>query len=142
VKLPWLIVSACGLLLASCEGKGTTAMSDWESIQGTWQLVSGERNGASISEGVAAQVQLVFEDNRLLTRNRDRVTEAKFLLGPGAKPAAIDLEMDGQIGQGIYSLSGDTLRIVHGEAGDPRPAELSPERSSGLTILVLKRANS
>src|SRR5262245_33802012 len=113
VKLQWLIVSACGLLLASCEGKETRPMSDWESLQGTWQLVSGERNGASISAGIAQHVQLVFEGNKLLTKNKDRVTEAKVLLGPAARPAAIDLEMDGQIGQGIYLLSGDELRIVH-----------------------------
>ena len=142
MKLQWLIVSACGLLLLSCERKETRPMSDWESLQGTWQLVSGERNGASFSEAVAANVQLVFEGNKLLTRNKDRITEARFLLGPGAKPAAIDLEMDGQIGQGIYSLSGDELRIVHGEVGDSRPTELEPKRNPGLTVLVLKRAQS
>jgi uncharacterized protein (TIGR03067 family) len=114
-------------------------MSDREQIQGTWQLVSGERNGKPISEDVAKQVRLVFEGCKLLTKSKDRVTEGKFRLNAEVKPAEIDLEMDGQLGEGIYSLDGDNLKVVHGEVGDPRPTEFIPDPGSGLTLLVLKR---
>ena len=54
-------------------------------------------------------------------------------------PKEIDLNMEGQVGKGIYELEGDTLKIAHGEVGDARPKEF-PKAGSGLTVLVLKRA--
>ena len=114
-------------------------MNDQEQIQGNWLLISAERNGKATPEDVAANIRLVFDGDKLLTKNKDRVTEAKFRLNPDKKPSEIDLDMDGQVGHGIYTLQGDSLKIIHGEAGDIRPTEFAAATGSGLTLLVLKR---
>lgn len=139
----WLIVVACGLLLAAYivkhTGKETRPMSDHEQIQGTWLLMSAERNGKATPQEIAAHIRLVFHGDELLTKNKDRVTEAKFRLYPDRKPSEIDLDMQGHIGQGLYVLEGDDLKIVHGEVGETRPTEFAAPAGSGLTLLVLKR---
>ena len=38
------------------------------------------------------------------------------------------------------NLPGDNLKLIHGEAGDPRPKEFVSKEGSGLTLMVLKRA--
>jgi uncharacterized protein (TIGR03067 family) len=114
-------------------------MSDLEQIQGTWLLVSAERDGKSTPEEIVQQIRLVFEEDKLLTKNKDRVTETQFRLDSGKEPAEIDVDMGGQIGRGLYALRGDSLKIVHGEVGRARPTEFAAPAGSGLTLLVLKR---
>src|SRR5260221_13152945 len=104
-------------------GKEKRPMSDQEQIQGTWLLISAERNGKATPVDIAMHIRLVFDADKLLTKNKDRVTEAKFRLNPDKKPSEVDLDMDGQVGHGIYVLQGDSLKIVHGEVGNAGPTE-------------------
>ena len=139
----WLVILAGGLLLAvyvmTHAGREKQPMSDQERLQGTWLLMSAERDGKATPEEIAKHIRLVFDGDRLLTKNKDRVTEATFRLSPEKKPPEIDIDMDGQVGRGIYELEEDGLKIIHGEVGSPRPAEFSAPAGSGLTLLVLKR---
>jgi uncharacterized protein (TIGR03067 family) len=116
-------------------------MGDQEKIQGTWALVSGERNGKPLSYEVIQHIKLIFAGDKLTTQQKDHKTEATFKLDPNETPKEIDLDMQGNIGKGIYQLDGDSLKIVHGEVGDARPKDF-PKAGSGLTILVLKREKS
>ena len=143
MRVRWLIVVACGLLMAACivtyTGKEKRPMNDHEQIQGNWLLLSAERNGKTTPEEIAVHIRLVFAGDELLTKNKDRVTEAKFRLNPGKNPSEIDLDMGGHVGHGLYVLQGDSLKIVHGEVGNARPTEFAAPAGSGLTLLVLKR---
>jgi len=132
-------MAACIVTSVTSTRKETRPMSDQERLQGTWVLRSAERNGTATPEEVARHIRLVFDGDKLLTKNRDKVTEAKFRLNPDTKPSEIDLEMDGQVGRGIYILQGDSVKIVHGEVGDARPTEFAAPAGSGLTLLVLNR---
>jgi uncharacterized protein (TIGR03067 family) len=138
VRRPFILLTACSLLLAADEGKEGKPMSDREKIQGTWALVSGERGGKPLPDDVVRHVKLIFAGDNLTTKNKDRQTRATFRLDPTKEPKEIDLHMEGSVGKGIYQLDGDTLKIVHGEVGDARPTEF-PKAGSGLTVLVLKR---
>ena len=116
-------------------------MDDQEKIQGTWALVSGERNGKSLPADVIQHIHLIFAGDKLTTKNKDRQTEATFRLNPNQTPKAIDVDMEGNVGKGIYQFDGDTLKIAHGEVGDARPQDFA-KTGSGLTVLVVKRAKS
>ncbi|MGQ0635545.1 MAG: TIGR03067 domain-containing protein [Planctomycetaceae bacterium] len=115
-------------------------MSDQERIQGTWTLVSGERGGTPLTDQMLQDVKLIFAGDRLATRHRDRNTETTFTLASNETPKAIDLNMGGNVGKGIYQLDGDTLKIAHGVVGDARPDDFpKPGSGCGLTVLILKR---
>jgi uncharacterized protein (TIGR03067 family) len=128
-------------LLTSDNPQEKEPMSDEEDIQGSWALVSGERNGKSLPAEVIQHIRLIFAGDKLTTKHKDRKTEAAFKLVSNTTPKEIDLDMEGSIGKGIYELGGDFLKIVHGEVGDARPKEF-PRAGSGLTVLVLKREKS
>jgi uncharacterized protein (TIGR03067 family) len=134
-----MLVAACGLFLAADKTQEKQPMGAQEKIQGSWALVSGERNGKPLPDEVIQQIKLIFAGNKLTTKHKDRATEATFRLDASKTPKEIDLNMEGQVGKGIYELEGDTLKIAHGEVGDARPKEF-PKAGSGLTVLVLKRA--
>jgi uncharacterized protein (TIGR03067 family) len=113
-------------------------MEDQEKIQGGWVLVSGERNGKPLPAEVTRHIKLIFAGSKLTTQNKERKSDSPFKLDPNKAPKEIDLEMEGNIGKGIYELKGDTLKILHGEVGDARPKEFA-KPGSNLTLLVLKR---
>ena len=116
-------------------------MGDHENIQGTWTLVSGEYSGNPLPDEVVQHVRLIFAGTKLTTKTKNRQTEATFKLDPSQTPKEIDVNMEGNVGKGIYELDGDTLRIAHGEVGDARPTAF-PKAGSGLTVLVVRREPS
>jgi uncharacterized protein (TIGR03067 family) len=136
-----LLLAACGLLLAANNTKEKPVMGDQQKIQGTWTLVSVERNGKPLPDEVIQHIKLIFAGDKLTTQSKDRKTEGTFKLDSNKTPKEIDLDMDGHIGKGIYQLDGDNLKIVHGEVGDARPQDF-PRAGSGLTVLVGKREKS
>ncbi len=125
--------------LASGGSNGGKPMTDQERIQGTWRLVSGERQGRSLPDDAVRDVSLIFVGDALTTKTRGRETEARFELIPGTEPKGIDLDMAGAVGLGIYLLDGDDLKVAHGEVGDPRPSGFGAEEGGPSTTLVLRR---
>jgi uncharacterized protein (TIGR03067 family) len=134
-----LMILMGGWSLAAEQEGNKQAMTDEAKLQGTWVLVSGERHGEAFSDETLKSVKLTFAGDVLITQNKDRANEAKFQLHADQTPKAIDLLMKDAVGQGIYELQGDDLKILHGEVGDGRPTKFDVKLSPRLTLLVLKR---
>jgi uncharacterized protein (TIGR03067 family) len=137
--IPALLFVFFGIALADTTERGVSTMTDHDALQGRWTLNSGERHGKGFSDELLKRVTLEFEGVRLSTKNGDHVSNASFKLHSDASPKGIDLDMDGNIGRGIYKLEGDTLTILHGEVGDDRPLSFDPKQMPRATLLVLKR---
>ena len=132
-----IAISVC-VVVVSVEAE-ERAMTDEQKIQGTWQLVAGERHGKAFSDEMVKGVTLSFTKDVLTTKNKDRESNAKFRLRSDIAPKGIDLTMDGSVGEGIYALEGDDLKILHGEVGDPRPATFDPKAFPTSSLLILRR---
>jgi len=132
-----IAISVC-VLVVSVEAE-EKAMTDEQKIQGTWQLVTGERHGKAFSDELVKGITLSFSKDVLTTKNKDRESDAKFRLRPETAPKGIDLTMEGSVGEGIYALEGDDLKILHGEVGDPRPATFDPKAFPTTSLLILRR---
>jgi uncharacterized protein (TIGR03067 family) len=117
-----------------------TVMNDFQKIQGTWALISGERHGEKFTADVTKDVKLTFAGEALRTHKGEDVIEARFALHPEMNPKGIDLNMDGSTGFGIYKLEDDKLTILHGEVEQPRPADFDAVKRGDLTMLVLEKA--
>src|SRR4051794_14473659 len=96
-----LLIMTYGWMLAAERGDEEPNMTDEQKIQGTWQLVAGERHGKAFADEIAKNVTLTFAGDVLTTKNKDRANDAKFRLRPEATPKAIDLIMEGNVGEGI-----------------------------------------
>lgn len=114
-------------------------MNDHDRIQGTWRLTAGERGGQPFLAEILDNAVLIFKGDAMTTRIKGRDSTFSFALFPDRTPCGIDLNMNGTIGEGIYRLDGDTLTIVHTEAGRERPSTFATEAGTPLTMLVLKR---
>jgi len=137
MKLPAsVLMVCCGFFMAADKARD---MTDQEKIQGTWTLVSAQSNGKALPDDVVKNITLVFADNKLKTKNKDRENEAPFKLNWEKKPREIDLELPDGVGRGIYDLDGDNLKIIHGEVEQERPKEFVSKPDSKLILLVLKR---
>ena len=117
--------------------------SDQDKIQGKWKIKSGLRGGQAFPEDVVKTAIIVFDGKTMkMTRTVDgneQTSEMGFTLDPTKKPKAIDTDIMGKTGTGIYSLDGDTLKICHGDLSDERPTEFASKEGTKITLVVLKR---
>jgi uncharacterized protein (TIGR03067 family) len=128
-------------LSCGCARQEKPSMNETDRIQGEWLLISGERHGEVFADNVVGKVRLTFSGNTLTTAKSDGVTKATFTLHPEMNPKGIDVDMDGNLGLGIYKLDGNMLTLLHGEVEEPRPKDFEAIKSGNLTLLVLRKAN-
>src|SRR5262245_36237192 len=93
----------------------TPADRDQAKLQGEWEMVSVQRDGADIA-AVPDSKRICKGDETTVTIGGQMVLKAKFALKPDAKPKAIDYSisegpMAGQKMLGIYELDGDTAKF-------------------------------
>src|SRR5437016_4035620 len=112
------MVLVCGLAL-SAAATADDKKSDQDKLQGKWKFESGSRGGKPFPDDIVKTAVFVFDGKTMkMTRTVDgqeQSREMTFKLDPSKKPKAIDVDMDGKPGKGIYSLDGDTLKICHGD---------------------------
>jgi uncharacterized protein (TIGR03067 family) len=129
---------ACVVLMSAVRAEDKPAGGDQEKIQGTWKIESGFE-GAQPLPDEAKNVVIVFEGNKMKMKRGDQERSWTFKLDADKKPKTIDVDMDGKVGKGIYELKGDTLKIAHGEQGDPRPKNFEIMKGTKKSVVVLKR---
>src|SRR5262249_34355351 len=107
--------------------------------QGTWNAVSGERDGEKLNEfQLKNWEQMIFKEDKF-TREGNEKKEGTFAIDPKKDPKEIDLNLTvkGQAAtwMGIYELKGDTLKLAL--SGGGRPTELSSK--GGGVLIVFER---
>jgi uncharacterized protein (TIGR03067 family) len=113
---------------------------DSKDMQGTWVVVSSERDGVT---GDNPDDKLVVKGDKIMimrssTNREDPVT---FKLDAAQKPKHLNLTTPGrQSIKGIYELQGDNLKICFGKPGSERPADFKTKENSGFMCVTLKRA--
>jgi uncharacterized protein (TIGR03067 family) len=133
----FLIVAAGALAVAE------PPTEDKDRIQGTWALVSTERDGQVTEAGAlkASDVKMIFEGDRVLAK-MEKMTAllGTFALDPSQSPKAYDRTYpDGRPRRGIYKLEGDTLTICMAGIGKERPKEFATKRGDGVSLVVYRR---
>src|SRR5205807_2346562 len=122
----WAALAAAGLLIAA-GGRADEAAKDLEKMQGTWRLVSGERNGEKLPEDQVKGIVRTFHGDAFEAKRGDRtVSKGKVKLDPSAKPKAVEVIITGQDGQevtikGIYEIDGDMMKTCLAQPGQDRP---------------------
>ncbi len=139
MRLHLLALIVIGLVVGTALSQDKAGKTDQDKIQGTWTFVSGERGGKPLPDDDVKDRKISFAGNKMKMKNKDQEREVTFKLNPDKKPKEIDVDFDGQMGMGIYQLDGDTLKVAHGELGDPRPTEFASKADSKVTLVVLKR---
>jgi uncharacterized protein (TIGR03067 family) len=122
----------------------TLESRDRKNIQGTWKLVALEADGQPAPPEIVAALKLVFKGNTLtFTRGEPSYTYYTFTLVPTNQPCGFtmihaDGSEKGKIQNGIYSLSGDRLKICLA-SGNRSPRDFKTTAGSGLGLYALER---
>ena len=137
-----------GLFLSRADGpekQTTKAPDDARAIRGTWKVIKANKGGVEPPDAdeVKKNPWVITADKIIVKRNgEDR--ESSYKLDPSKKPKAFDLtpltgpdEEKGKLFQGIYILTGDTLKICITGPGQERPADF---KAAGAYQFELRRA--
>jgi len=138
-----LMVLMVGLLIAADGPQDDAAKKELKTFQGTWILVSAERDGKKAADEKA--IKLIITGTKYsLTQESSAVIghRGTFLLDPAKKPKATDVTVTegpdkGKTFLGIYELSNDDYKVCFAPAGKERPTEFSSK--SGNLLQTWKR---
>jgi uncharacterized protein (TIGR03067 family) len=139
-----LVALVAGLSIAAAAPQREVAQTDLEKLQGTWQAVTAEMDGESISPEAVKSLKLVIKCDRLFLTGFDRariVEQATFTLDPTRNPKRIDLQdllPQIPVNFGIYSLDSDTLKLCVDKDGQHRPEQFTSKK--GKSLLIFQRA--
>jgi uncharacterized protein (TIGR03067 family) len=139
-----LVGSLFAVVLAAAQA---ALADDAKDLQGTWQVVSLEANGANKPAEEFKGWKFVFEgDQAWLVKPEETSQKFTFKLNAAKAPKTIDLIVQdgddkGKVALGIYGLNNSQLRLCINIFGDPsyRPMEFKTQDRDGAGFAVLER---
>ena len=140
VRLLGVLLVAGAALAVAADDKKDDAKDELKKFEGTWVLVSSERDGEKAPAEELKKVMpkaVVKGDKVTLSVGDKTVMEAEFTIDPTKKPKTIDSTATtgpdkGKKTLGIYEIDGDTFKICYNEK--ERPKEFSAKKGSGNTL--------
>ena len=137
----WQLLTA--VLVVAAPAPAEDKKKDEEKLQGTWIVVSGERDGMKLPDDKIKDLKVVIKDDTL-TVGDEKTT---FKLDAKKKPKTIDLvpiKKDGtkeDMVPGIYEIDGDDLKMCWAKGGKEadRPTEFATKKDSRNVLFILKR---
>jgi uncharacterized protein (TIGR03067 family) len=139
VRLTLLLV----MLVAADEPKADPARK--ARPDGTWRVVSMERDGVKVPEAEAGRFRLTLAGDRYVLRAEDQTMDRGAIrYDLKAQPATVDVtplegEHKGKTFQGVYDLKGDRLTMCLAVPGKARPADLTAPAGSGRFTVIYQR---
>jgi uncharacterized protein (TIGR03067 family) len=144
MRTRWLAVIVVGFFIGAVQAqdavkKSADVKKDMEALQGTWQAVSGMRDGTKAPDDRINMIKWMFKGDLVTHRQA-----SKYELDPTQNPKTIDLKPaestdDDKTVKGIYEIKGDELTICVAPPGGTRPTEFASKPGSMTAILTLKK---
>jgi uncharacterized protein (TIGR03067 family) len=140
----FLVVGLLAATGAAGNPGGKAGEKDEDKVQGSWSVVSGEKEGKKVPEGEFKDFRVTFGAGGKLTASHDgKDVEATYKLDPAKKPRQIDVTISeggmDQLFKGIYALEKDTLKLCLAHPPEERPTEFATQEGVRSMLLVLKR---
>ncbi len=141
-------VVALAALLVGGPLQGNQGKSDKDKFQGTWHVISMEREGEKASEDVIkkANFTMTVSGNKVTFKSAfdKKPEEGTVVIDASKSPRTITMtptkeSKDQKVMKGIYKFDGDdTLTICGNDAGEA-PKEFKTAKGSKAVLLTLKR---
>jgi uncharacterized protein (TIGR03067 family) len=129
------------IVFIGCLGLTVTAWAqeDPKKLQGTWSVVSAERDGKPSDE--YKQFFFTFTGDRFILKGPELDREGAVKIDASRKPKHITLSPVSfkAAMQGIYEFEKETLKLCLGDLGKDRPAEFTTKPGSPAILFILRR---
>lgn len=118
---------------------------DLAKLQGKWNMVSGTRDGASLSDEMLKTGTRVCKGNEVVVHVGGMLLmKAAFTLDATKSPKTIDYNVTegpnaGKKQLGIYKFDGDTVQFCFAGVDQPRPDAFESKTGDGRTLSAWKR---
>ncbi|MES2791385.1 MAG: TIGR03067 domain-containing protein [Planctomycetota bacterium] len=137
-----------GFLVAADKPVTEAAKQDLKRIEGTWTLVSAQRDGQATPPDEVKKTKISFQGDRFEFPDAAGIGTSQkgtLQLDPSQKPKWMDstatiVEGQGSVSLGIYEISGDDYKVCFSPPGKPRPKEFLSAPGSGVILQIWKRA--
>jgi uncharacterized protein (TIGR03067 family) len=138
-------LAAAALLAAD---KDDEAKKELKKFEGTWVMVSGERDGEKIADEHVQKSKITWKggEAEVLTPHQSKdVIKGTVTIDPTKKPKEMDWKRStgpdaGKTMRAIYEFMGDDqYRVCFAPGDKDRPKEFSTKPGSGHTLHVWKR---
>src|SRR5258708_5895739 len=147
MRLHALLVLTVGLLVGGGDRKDDAAKKELETLQGTWVLVSAERDGKKLSEDEVKKTKITFKGETYVFPDASGIATSQkggIKVDPGKTPKWMDSKATndaakGELSLGIYEIAGDDYKVCFAPPGKNRPNEFSSKPGSGQILQVWKR---
>jgi uncharacterized protein (TIGR03067 family) len=141
----WGVLLLAGFLLPGGAAlvRAEDKKDEMAKFDGTWKLVSSERDGDKAPDDAIKDAKAVCKDGTVKLQVGDKaVGEFEFVVDPTKKPKWMDATATSGGDKGkkffaIYEFDGDTLRVCLNDK--ERPKEFSAKKGTGNTLDVYKR---
>lgn len=132
--------------LASAAGKPNLniAVDDLQTLQGTWNFVALEVDGAQIPEGMLNGSNITIKGDNFKSISGGVTYEGTIKIDASKTPKTLDLIFTegpekGKTAPGIYELGGDNWKICLSLGASSRPTEFATKPGTGHALETLKR---
>lgn len=129
-----------------CGGAEKDNERDLKSMQGTWVVVTAERDGDSLDR--IKGNKLIVKDNQFTIIGKNFELRGHLTLDASASPKKLDMQhQEGALRdkkwEGIYKLEKNKLTICYSEAdsGKERPDEFATRSDQNRLLIVMERAD-
>jgi uncharacterized protein (TIGR03067 family) len=139
MKPYFLLALVAGFLIAADDPK-----EDLKKLEGTWTMVSGEKDGKPVPEQTIKIAKLVIKGDQHDVKIGNDAYQGTHKIDPSKKPKTIDATdtegpFKGKTVYGIYESDGDTFKVCFAKPGDERPKEFNTKAGTGHIMHVWKK---
>jgi uncharacterized protein (TIGR03067 family) len=143
-----LLFAAAAVLLVAAEAREDEAGKELQKFQGTWAMVSGEKDGEKVADEHVKKSKMTWKGKQvsLLTPHQSKeVIRAETTVDPSKSPKQMDWVRSTEPGKGktmhaIYEfIDADHYRVCFAPPGKERPKEFRTRPGTGHTLHVWKR---
>ena len=139
------ILLAIGAAVGADEAKDIAAKRDVAFLEGQWVMIAGQRDGQVLPRFLlrGATRTAVGNESTVIIGGR-LYMRSSYTLDPTKNPKQIDYDVSagqlaGQKQQGIYEITGNTVRFCFAAPGSPRPTDFSAPAGSGRSYSAFQK---
>ena len=146
----FLLLAPVAILLVGAGAPEDVVNKELKKFDGTWTMVSGERDGVKVADEHAAKSKIVYRGKDLVvdvpSQANETIKVKIVALDPTKKPAEMSWVREngpdaGKTTLAIYEfIDNDTYRICFAVGGKDRPTEFRTKAGAGQLMHTWKRA--